>query len=393
MSTAEHAPDLLVIDIGLPDADGRDVCQALRARGVETPVLFLTARDALTDRLAGFSAGGDDYVTKPFDIEEVAARLQALLRRAGGDAPASSAGMEFDPTERTVAQDEARLTLTPTEFRLLAALAARQGRACAPPRADTHRVAARRDRARQHARRVHRPAAPEARLAAAAAEDRHRPRHRLPARDDLPTRSAQAPRAVGDRCGGAVAGPLARRLQHRAAPASERGREQRAGLDAPRRNWPLCALPTGNWRCPKCPTPPRPMPRRGRSRAAGSSSGHRADPVTERAAERLAGVPGSRHHRRVPDRQPVVRGPGRVRSDAGWERSSRRCRWRPYESTAQTALVGSAVLGVLVLIVVALAARVLISALARAGRAHDRPGRGVERRGHRSAVRPGTTAR
>jgi two-component system response regulator MprA len=131
ISRAEQPPDLLVIDIGLPDADGRDVCQALRARGIETPVLFLTARDALTDRLAGFSAGGDDYVTKPFDIEEVAARLQALLRRAGGDEPSSAAGMQFDPTQRAVAQDGVRLTLTPTEFRLLAGLAARHGRACA----------------------------------------------------------------------------------------------------------------------------------------------------------------------------------------------------------------------------------------------------------------------
>jgi DNA-binding response OmpR family regulator len=131
VSNAVDAPDILVIDIGLPDADGRDVCQALRARGIETPVLFLTARDALTDRLAGFNAGGDDYVTKPFDIEEVAARLGALLRRTGGDSPSSSAGMLFDPTERTVTQGDARLTLTPTEFRLLAALAARQGRACA----------------------------------------------------------------------------------------------------------------------------------------------------------------------------------------------------------------------------------------------------------------------
>src|SRR5947209_2395465 len=127
--SADHAPDLLVIDIGLPDADGRDVCQALRARGIDTPVLFLTARDLLTDRLAGFSAGGDDYVTKPFDIEEVTARLQALLRRTGGDAPVSSAGLMFDPTERTVTQDAARVTLTPTEFRLLAALAARHRRA------------------------------------------------------------------------------------------------------------------------------------------------------------------------------------------------------------------------------------------------------------------------
>ena len=84
------APDALVIDIGLPDADGRDVCQALRAQGMNAPVLFLTARDALTDRLSGFSAGGDDYVTKPFDIEEVVARLHALLKRAAGRARRTS---------------------------------------------------------------------------------------------------------------------------------------------------------------------------------------------------------------------------------------------------------------------------------------------------------------
>jgi two-component system response regulator MprA len=101
------------------------------ARGIDTPVLFLTARDALTDRLAGFSAGADDYVIKPFDLEEVTARLQALLRRSGGDAPVSSAGLRFDPTERSVSQAGAHVELTPTEFRLLAALAARQGRACA----------------------------------------------------------------------------------------------------------------------------------------------------------------------------------------------------------------------------------------------------------------------
>src|SRR6266511_228676 len=70
-----EAPDALVVDIGLPDADGRDVCQALRARGLQAPVLFLTARDALPDRLAGFSAGGDDYMVKPFALDEVIARL------------------------------------------------------------------------------------------------------------------------------------------------------------------------------------------------------------------------------------------------------------------------------------------------------------------------------
>src|SRR5215210_1000154 len=79
-------PDVLVLDIGLPDADGRDVCQALRARGVRSPVLFLTARDALPDRLSGFHAGGDDYLTKPFALGELLVRVQALLRRGGDGA-------------------------------------------------------------------------------------------------------------------------------------------------------------------------------------------------------------------------------------------------------------------------------------------------------------------
>ena len=78
---ASQPPDALIIDIGLPDADGRDVCQALRARGIAAPVLFLTARDALTDRLAGFGAGGDDYLTKPFAVEELIARLRARRDR------------------------------------------------------------------------------------------------------------------------------------------------------------------------------------------------------------------------------------------------------------------------------------------------------------------------
>jgi CheY-like chemotaxis protein len=71
MARTGDVPDGLVIDIGLPDADGRDLCQALRARGVDAPVLFLTARDAMSDRLSGFGAGGDDYVTKPFHFDEV----------------------------------------------------------------------------------------------------------------------------------------------------------------------------------------------------------------------------------------------------------------------------------------------------------------------------------
>jgi two-component system response regulator MprA len=126
---ARQPPDAMVVDIGLPDSDGRDVCQALRGQGVNTPVLFLTARDALTDRLAGFQAGGDDYVTKPFDLAEVVVRLRALLRRAGVDPVEEAAGLRLDPTDHTVASGDAGVSLTPTEFRLLAALAGSPGKA------------------------------------------------------------------------------------------------------------------------------------------------------------------------------------------------------------------------------------------------------------------------
>jgi two-component system response regulator MprA len=117
----------LVIDIGLPDADGRDVCQALRARGVRAPVLFLTARDALSDRLSGFSAGGDDYLTKPFHVAELVVRLRALLKRSGLDTATSLGSLTLDPVGHSVSKDGHEITLTPTEFRLLAALVARPG--------------------------------------------------------------------------------------------------------------------------------------------------------------------------------------------------------------------------------------------------------------------------
>jgi len=120
-------PDGLIIDIGLPDADGRDLCQALRAHGVQVPVLFLTARDAVSDRLSGFGAGGDDYVTKPFALAEVAARMRALLRRAGADGAIEVAGLALDPTAHEVRGAGHSVSLTPTEFRLLAALAGRPG--------------------------------------------------------------------------------------------------------------------------------------------------------------------------------------------------------------------------------------------------------------------------
>jgi len=130
LSAAEQrAPDALVLDIGLPDSDGRDVCQALRGRGVDAPVLFLTARDAVVDRLAGFGAGGDDYVTKPFDVNELVARLRALLRRAGSDVSVTAGSLRLDPAAHGASSAGVSVSLTPTEFRLLAALAARPGEA------------------------------------------------------------------------------------------------------------------------------------------------------------------------------------------------------------------------------------------------------------------------
>jgi DNA-binding response OmpR family regulator len=127
MALVDEVPDGLVIDVGLPDADGRDLCHALRARGVAAPVLFLTARDAVTDRLSGFSAGGDDYVTKPFHFDEVVARLRALLKRAGADAATTVGALRLDPVAHSVTGDEGEASLTPTEFRLLAALAGQPG--------------------------------------------------------------------------------------------------------------------------------------------------------------------------------------------------------------------------------------------------------------------------
>jgi len=130
LERVEHvAPDVLVIDIGLPDTDGRDLCQALRARGIQTPVLFLTARDALVDRIAGFDAGGDDYVAKPFALVELVARLQALVRRGGTEAAVEAVGLRLDPVTHTVRGGGVEVPLTPTEFRLLARLLSRPGEA------------------------------------------------------------------------------------------------------------------------------------------------------------------------------------------------------------------------------------------------------------------------
>jgi two-component system response regulator MprA len=120
-------PDALVVDIGLPDGDGRDVVQALRANGVGAPVIFLTARDALPDRLSGFAAGGDDYLTKPFAFAELVVRLRALIRRGGSAVGVEAGGLRLDPATHRDSCGERTIDLTPTEFRILARLAGAPG--------------------------------------------------------------------------------------------------------------------------------------------------------------------------------------------------------------------------------------------------------------------------
>ena len=123
------APEVIVLDIGLPDADGRDVCQALRARGVTAPVLFLSARDAVADRVSGFHAGGDDYLVKPFAMAELVVRVQALARRGGATAPADL-GSLLDPARHAImpeGEGTEVVRLTPTEYRLLAGRCAAGG--------------------------------------------------------------------------------------------------------------------------------------------------------------------------------------------------------------------------------------------------------------------------
>lgn len=119
----EQRPDLVVLDVTIPSPDGLAVCRRLRAAGDRTAVLMLTARDTVADRVAGLDAGADDYLVKPFALEEMLARVRALLRRstpADSDrGPCESAGVRLDPAARTACRDGRDLVLTRTEFVLL----------------------------------------------------------------------------------------------------------------------------------------------------------------------------------------------------------------------------------------------------------------------------------
>jgi two-component system, OmpR family, response regulator MprA len=114
-------PDALVLDVSMPRLDGLEVCRRLRRGGSALPVLMLTARDEVVDRVAGLDAGADDYVVKPFALEELLARLRALLRRSSGATAEvlRFADLELDPATRIVVRGGDRIELTRTEFSLL----------------------------------------------------------------------------------------------------------------------------------------------------------------------------------------------------------------------------------------------------------------------------------
>ncbi len=137
-----YEPDLMILDVMLPDMDGFEVCRSLRAEGNDVPVIFLTARDTTSDTIRGLTLGGDDYVTKPFSVEALVARVRAVLRRTtrshrgrgedgqlGGDAELLTVGdLELDEEHWVVRRGGTQVELSPTEFRLLAYLMRNQGR-------------------------------------------------------------------------------------------------------------------------------------------------------------------------------------------------------------------------------------------------------------------------
>ena len=135
LAAAEFDPDLVVLDVMLPDLDGFQVAQRLRAAGRPVPVLFLTARDSVEDRISGLTVGGDDYVTKPFSLEEVVLRIRAILRRTHAEpSPAADDGvlryadLEMDEDAHEVRRGGKLVELSPTEFKLLRYLLTNAGR-------------------------------------------------------------------------------------------------------------------------------------------------------------------------------------------------------------------------------------------------------------------------
>ncbi|MFG3441903.1 response regulator transcription factor [Nonomuraea sp. NPDC047897] len=133
-----HRPDLIVLDVMLPDLDGFEIVRRLRGGGTHTPVVFLTARDETEDKIRGLTIGGDDYVTKPFSLEEVVARIHAVLRRTSGEAAAppprlTFADIELDEESHEVWRGGRAVSLSPTEFKLLRYFMTNAGRVLSKP--------------------------------------------------------------------------------------------------------------------------------------------------------------------------------------------------------------------------------------------------------------------
>ena len=226
-------PDAVVLDVAMPHIDGLEVCRRLRDAGDRTPVLMLTARDAIDDRVAGLDAGADDYLVKPFALKELKARLRALLRRAGpaGDGPLRFGDLVLDPVAYEVRRGERRIELSRTEFHLLA-LFLEHPRQVLDALADLRaRVGLRLRRELERARRLRRLPAAQDRGRRRAAAAAHGARRRL-----RPARRADAAAAAdggGDRAGGrrrraAGRGDRVRRRARRAARPGRRAAE-RAG--------------------------------------------------------------------------------------------------------------------------------------------------------------------
>ena len=136
LAAERAAPDVIVLDVTMPGVDGVAVCRRLRSKGLPTPILMLTARDAVADRVAGLEAGADDYLVKPFAIEELIARLRALTRRGKqADERLSYADLVLDTTARSATRGAAAIELTGRESALLALLLREPGRTITRERA------------------------------------------------------------------------------------------------------------------------------------------------------------------------------------------------------------------------------------------------------------------
>ncbi len=140
-ATDGRPPDLIVLDVMLPDMDGYEVCRRLRAEGIDIPIIFLTARDTIGDRLRGLTTGGDDYLTKPFSIEELIARVQVVLRRVGKTRVTTiltCGDLQLDDDAHMVQRHGQPIALSPTEYKLLRFLMRNAGRAVTRPQILDH---------------------------------------------------------------------------------------------------------------------------------------------------------------------------------------------------------------------------------------------------------------